>query len=95
MLRQSAIFSTGFLGARHADTKSARGALDLVNTPFLIVRSGRVRTVKAMPECVWLQEGICVNEDSPMFCGCCPVEDEPGVCGYEDREDSDSDGLRI
>ena len=44
-----------------------------------------------MPECVWLQEGICVNEDSPMFCGCCPVEDEPGVCGYEEREEVQGD----
>ena len=40
-----------------------------------------------MPECVWLQEGICVNEDCSMFCGSCPVADEPGECGcYEPKE---------
>ena len=44
-----------------------------------------------MPECVWLQEGVCVNEDCPMFCGCCPVEDEPGVCWYEEREEVQGD----
>lgn len=39
-----------------------------------------------MRECKWMQEGICVNEDCPMFCGCCPVEDESGVCGYKELQ---------
>ena len=52
----------------------------------------RERTWTVMPECVWMQEGICVNEDCPMFCGSCPVEDEPGVCWYEEREEVQGDG---
>ena len=45
-----------------------------------------------MAECKWMQNGICVNEDCPMFCGECPVEDKPGLCGYEEREDGEKDG---
>ena len=40
-----------------------------------------------------MQEGICVNEDCPMFCGCCPVEDEPGVCGYAEQKEVQGENM--
>ena len=44
-----------------------------------------------MTECKWLQEGTCVNEGCPVFCGCCPVEDEPKLCGYAEQKEVQGD----
>ena len=40
-----------------------------------------------MSECKWMQGETCMNEDCPMFCGCCHVADEPEECGFYEPEE--------
>lgn len=41
----------------------------------------------AMPDCEWMQDEMCVNDQSPMCADYCPVPDVEGVCRFEERSD--------
>jgi hypothetical protein len=43
------------------------------------------RTVKAMADCKWMHDEICVNDKCPMRADYCPVPDIEGVCRFEER----------
>lgn len=44
-----------------------------------------------MPDCIWMQDEICVNDQCPMCADYCPVADIEGVCRFEERGEGDAD----
>ena len=38
------------------------------------------------PECEWMVDEFCTNDQCPMCADYCPVPDTPGVCRHEERE---------
>ena len=45
----------------------------------------KMMKARAMTDCKYCQDEICVNADCPMRADFCPVVDFPGVCRFEER----------